>query len=57
MLLPEETPIPGQGAAYNNGPDFIVVQMELPDGVMVHNHGVGDHFVEDSGVLTNFVRS
>ena len=57
MLLPEETPIPGQGAACNNGPDFVVVQMELSDGVMVNNHGVGDHFVEDSGVLTNFFRS
>lgn len=44
VFLPEEALIPGQGAEYNNGPDFFLLQITLPDGTVLDNRTVNDRF-------------
>lgn len=44
VFVPEEALIPGHGARYNNGPDFCIVQVTLPDGTMIDNRRVLDRY-------------
>lgn len=44
VFAPEEALIPGQGARYNNGPDFFLFQVALPDGTVIDNRQTGDRF-------------
>lgn len=43
-FVPEESLIPGQGAMYNDGPDFLLIQIELPDGTMLDNRSITERF-------------
>lgn len=45
VFSPEEALIPGQGARYNDGPDFFVVQVALPDAGIIDNRHSNDRFV------------
>lgn len=44
VFAPEEALIPGQGARYNDGPDFFLIQLTLPDGTVIDNRAVFDRF-------------
>ncbi len=44
VFVPEEALIPGHGARYNNGPDFFIVHVALPDGTAIDNRRVVDRF-------------
>lgn len=44
VFAPEEALIPGQGASYNDGPDFLLLQIVLPDGTMLDNRSVNHRF-------------
>ena len=43
-FVPEESLIPGQGARYNDGPDFLLIQIVLPDGTVLDNRSMSDRF-------------
>lgn len=43
-FAPEEALIPGLGAQYNDGPDFFLLQLVLPDGTVLDNRSVADRF-------------
>ncbi|MFT7475105.1 MAG: hypothetical protein ACI81L_002039 [Verrucomicrobiales bacterium] len=45
VFAPEEALIPGVGAHYNAGPDFLLLQVALPDGTTLDNRAVFDRFV------------
>jgi hypothetical protein len=44
VFAPEEALVPGQGAQYNAGPDFLLLQIVLPDGSTLDNRAVFDRF-------------
>lgn len=44
VFAPEEALIPGQGAQYNDGPDFFLIQVTMPDGTVIDNRAVFDRF-------------
>ena len=44
VFAPEEALIPGQGAQYNDGPDFLLLQLVLPDGTTLDNRAIVDRF-------------
>lgn len=46
VFLPEEALIPGQGAQYNNGPDFFLLRVTLPDGTVLDNRVMSDRFTK-----------
>ena len=54
VFIPEEALVPGHGARYNNGPDFFLMQVGLPDGTVVDNRQMaerfGQHAPETSGL-------
>ena len=48
VFVPEEALIPGHGARYNNGPDFFLLQVLLPDGTVIDNRHVMDRYTASS---------
>ena len=44
VFAQEEALLPGQGASYHDGPDFMLLQLILPDGTVVDNRAVFDRF-------------
>ena len=48
VFVPEEALIPGHGARYNNGPDFFLLQVLLPDGTVIDNRRVMDRYTASS---------
>ena len=44
VFAPEEALIPGQGASYHDGPDFLLLQLVLPDGTLLDNRTRVDRF-------------
>lgn len=56
VFVPEEALIPGHGARYNNGPDFFIVQVTLPDGTTVDNRRVLDRYCNSEPVESVLLR-
>ena len=48
VFVPEEALIPGNGARYNNGPDFFLLQVVLPDGTVIDNRKVMERYASSS---------
>jgi len=44
VFTQEEALVPGQGAHYNDGPDFFLIQLILPDGEVIDNRAIFDRF-------------
>lgn len=44
VFAPEEALVPGQGAQYNDGPDFFLIQLIMPDGTVIDNRAVFERF-------------
>ncbi len=44
VFAPEEALVPGQGAQYNDGPDFFLLQITLPDGTVLDNRAIFERF-------------
>lgn len=44
VFTPEEALVPGQGAQYKPGPDFMLVSLTMPDGSVVDNRKIFDRF-------------
>lgn len=44
VFAPEEALVPGHGARYNDGPDFLLLQVILPDGTVLDNRSIVDRF-------------
>ena len=48
VFVPEEALVPGQGASYNSGPDFFLMQVRLPDGTIIDNRRVAERFEQSA---------
>lgn len=46
VFIPQESLVPGEGAVYNDGPDFLLVRMDMADGTVIDNRAAGDRFCE-----------
>lgn len=44
VFSPEEDLVPGQGAQYKPGPDFMLISLRLPDGTVVDNRKIFNRF-------------
>ena len=44
VFAQEEALVPGQGAQYQDGPDFFLIQLILPDGMIVDNRSSFDRY-------------
>lgn len=44
VFSPEEALVPGQGAQYKPGPDFMLISLKMPDDAMVDNRKIVNRF-------------
>lgn len=56
VFAPEEALIPGHGARYNDGPDFLLLQVVLPDGTILDNRSIFDRFVTEQPSTPRLLR-
>lgn len=56
MFAPEESLIPGHGARYSDGPDFLLIQIVLADGTVLDNRSVPERFSLDQPKAPRLVR-
>ena len=47
VFAPEEALVPGVGAHYNDGPDFLLLQIVLPDGTTIDNRSILERFTAE----------
>ena len=51
VFAQEEALVPGQGAQYQDGPDFFLIQLILPDGSVVDNRSSFERFAAEPPVF------
>jgi hypothetical protein len=56
VFAPEEALIPGHGARYNDGPDFLLLQIVLPDGTVLDNRSIFDRFTSEEPSTPRLLR-
>lgn len=56
MFVPEESLIPGHGARYNDGPDFLLLQIVLPDGSVLDNRTISERFTMEPPAAPRLLR-
>lgn len=55
-FAPEEALIPGLGAQYNDGPDFFLLQLVMPDASVIDNRSISDRFVSSAPADQRLIR-
>lgn len=56
VFAPEEALIPGHGARYNDGPDFLLLQILLPDGTILDNRSIDERYTNDQPAGPRLIR-